>query len=207
MCDSSPSLITNDANCQKLRWGLFAEKIVTTIQLLYASRTRYETNFFIFLLIHVVSFSHAVLCFFGFHPNCFPFWAPVSSPFSPGASLCLLDFFTCTLTIRVHVNAFHRVRNSFGFHRLRLPFWFQSPRIFASSSRCLPCSLTHHHLYVLSLSRRRGSPQNSPQKKSIEGTAAKPRKTGKQHRQEERCERSSAKKIWKPTTLLYGLPS
>ena len=122
--DSSPSVITTDAKCQKLR-GLFATVVVTTKQRLLrnADRARDETYFLSFLRVRVICFSHVVLCFFGFHPN-----------FVPLRALSFFTFFSwrCALPSGifhllpshgdlhhgVHVDAFHTVRNNFGFQRL-----------------------------------------------------------------------------------------
>ena len=207
-------------------------------------RASYETYFFSFLQIHILCLSHVVLCFFGFHLDYFLSGLLLSSPSSPGASLCLLQLFTCphtwgAFTIRVSGDAFtasqttwvssvsaspsgsslhspflqlsclfpvrpfrqiswwcpsdsmqpfcffflilvhpqvmlfHRYLQGFlclcafhflyFFNDLILQFFTRSvlhsevafdPCIFSSSSRCSPCRLTHHHLYVLNLSRR-----------------------------------------------------
>ena len=79
--DSSPSFYHHRRKLPDAE-GLFAAVIVTTKQRLLrnADRARYETCFFNFLLIHVICFSYAVVCFFGFQPNFLPFRA--------------LDFFT-----------------------------------------------------------------------------------------------------------------
>ena len=76
MYDSSPSFITTDANCQKLR--VFSRHRLSQRKkglLRSADRARYETYLFSFLLIQVLCFCRVILCFFGFHPNYFPFRA------------------------------------------------------------------------------------------------------------------------------------
>ena len=84
MYDSSPSFITTDANCQKLS----STPIVTPRQRLWwhADRAWHETYFFSILLTQVRCSFHIILCFFGFHPNHFPF-----------RSLSLLTLFTLAL--------------------------------------------------------------------------------------------------------------
>ena len=125
--------------------GLFAELVITTKQGLLRNTDRATKLVSSLLLSHVICFSHVVLCF-GFYPNYFPFWAHNFFTFFPW----LFTLPSGNLLATFHGDLHHcgprgrlpPVRNNFGFQRLRFPFWFQSPRIFSSSSRCLPCSLT-----------------------------------------------------------------